>query len=147
MATPAPGERIISIAARKPLTARRAGQIIALFTVAVTLLSGVAMWLFDNDEYPNLGVAMWWAIQTVTTIGYGDVTPEEPIGRIIAAVVMLSGIGFLTVVTASITAVFIESARRRLTEEASPGQVTLAHLEERLGRIEAMLAEHRPTGS
>jgi voltage-gated potassium channel len=83
-------------------------------------------------------------VQTVTTVGYGDVTPEKTIGRIIAVVVMLSGIGFLTVVTASITAVFIETARRRLSEETGRGvDITMEHIDERLRRIEQLLAERR----
>lgn len=141
------GDRLLRLTARKPLTARRAGQIIGLFTVAVTLISGVLMWVFDHKEYPSLGVALWWAVQTVTTIGYGDVTPAEPVGRVIAVFVMLSGIGFLTVVTASITAVFIESARRRVGEQSGHGiEAKLEHLDDRLRRIEALL-EGRHGGS
>jgi voltage-gated potassium channel len=96
------------------MTARRAGLLIATVTVVVTIVSGVLMWVLDHDEFPNVWLGLWWAVQTVTTVGYGDVTPENPIGRAIAAIVMLSGIGFLTVVTAAITAVFVESARRKI---------------------------------
>ncbi len=142
MSVQGPSERLLRLTARRPLTARRAGQIIALFTIAVTLASGVLMWLLDNEEFPNLGLALWWAVQTVTTVGYGDITPHEPVGRVIATFVMLSGIGFLTVITASITAVFIESARRRLDRGAEIGP-ELAHLDQRLARIEALL-EQRP---
>ncbi|HJS69382.1 MAG TPA: potassium channel family protein [Gaiellaceae bacterium] len=126
----------------KQMTARRAGMLIAVVTVVVTIAAGVLMWALDHSEFPNVWLALWWAVQTVTTVGYGDVTPESVIGRSIATIVMLTGIGFLTVVTASITAVFVESARRRFyadTERAE--QDRHSEIIERLERIEAHLRE------
>ena len=55
---------------------------------------------------------MWWAVQTVTTVGYGDHVPETDAGQILAAAVMLLGIGFITVITASITGAFVARSRR-----------------------------------
>jgi voltage-gated potassium channel len=124
------------------MTARRAGLLIATVSVVVTIVSGVLMWALDHSEFPNVWLGLWWAVQTVTTVGYGDVTPENAVGRSIAAIVMLTGIGFLTVVTAAITAVFVESARRRLrvetekTERDRHGEIL-----ERLERIESRLPE------
>ena len=63
------------------------------------------------------GWGLWWAVQTVTTVGYGDTVPQTLAGRALATLVMLTGIGFISVVTAAITAAFIESARRRLDAE------------------------------
>jgi voltage-gated potassium channel len=123
---------------RKTMTARRAGLLIATVTVMVTIAAGVLMWALDHKEFPNVWLGLWWAVQTVTTVGYGDVTPENVKGRVLAALVMLTGIGFLTVVTASITAVFVESARRRFyadTEKAE--QDRHGEIIERLERIEA----------
>ena len=54
---------------------------------------------------------MWFTLQTVTTVGYGDNTPEHFMGRTVAAVVMITAIGLITVVTAAITSVFVEAAR------------------------------------
>jgi voltage-gated potassium channel len=124
------------------MTARRAGLLIASVTVVVTLVSGVLMWALDRDEFDNIWLGLWWAVQTVTTVGYGDVTPANPVGRIIAAVVMLTGIGFLTVVTAAITAVFVESARRRFRDETEQVERDRhGEILERLERIEARLPE------
>ena len=127
----------------KQMTARRAGMLIATVTVMVTIVSGVLMWALDHEEFPNIWLGLWWAVQTVTTVGYGDVTPENVQGRVLASLVMLTGIGFLTVVTASITAVFVESARRRFyadTERAEQKR----HIEimERLERIESRLPDN-----
>ena len=125
---------------RGPLSARRAARAVALVTVFVTVMSGVAIWLVDRDEFPNVWVGLWWAVQTVTTVGYGDITPSHVGGRLIAAVVMVSGVGFVTVVTAAITALFVESARRRVHRT---GEGTIEdHLDDiasRLERIERAL--------
>ena len=58
-----------------PPTARRAGQLIAVVTVAVAVVGGSAIALLDRDEFPTLGSGMWWSLQTVTTVGYGDHVP------------------------------------------------------------------------
>jgi voltage-gated potassium channel len=118
-------------------------MLIAVVTVIVTIAAGVLMRVLDHSEFPNVWLALWWAVQTVTTVGYGDVTPESVIGRAIATIVMLTGIGFLTVVTASITAVFVESARRKFyadTERAE--QSRHSEILERLERIESQLPDN-----
>jgi voltage-gated potassium channel len=121
---------------RKPLTPGRAGRSIALATLLVTLAAGVAMWLVDRQDFDNIGVGLWWSVQTVTTVGYGDDVPESVGGRILAAVVMLSGIGFLTVVTAAITATLIETVRRQYRDPTEERLIT--KLDEVLARIQAL---------
>jgi voltage-gated potassium channel len=113
-APPPPPMRGLNIVTRKPLTARRAAWIIASVTVAVTVISAVLMTLTDKKNFPNIGDALWWAIQTITTVGYGDLVPTSTAGRLVAALVMIVGIGFLTVITAAITSAFVESARHRI---------------------------------
>src|SRR5881398_1456096 len=75
---------------RDSLTARRAAGIIAAFTVAITVAGGILERLLDHREYPTIGRGLWFSLQTVTTVGYGDVTPRQAIGRAIASIVMLS---------------------------------------------------------
>jgi voltage-gated potassium channel len=127
---------------RETFTARRAAGIIAGFTVLVTIAGGVLERVLDHEEFHTIGKGLWFALQTVTTVGYGDVTPARREGRIIAAVVMLAGIGFLAVITASVTAGLVESGRRRFSarSEADVAQ-QLSELSERLARIEAALTE------
>lgn len=127
---------------RESLTARRAAGIIASFTVAITVAGGLLMRVLDHREYPTIGRGIWLALQTVTTVGYGDVTPRRTEGRIIAAVVMLAGIGFLSVITASVTASLVESSRRRLAaREEADADHRLDEIGERLARIEAVLRD------
>ncbi len=127
------------------LTARRAAGIIAAFTVVITVAGGFLERFLDHQEYPTIGKGMWFALQTVTTVGYGDVTPKQAVGRFIATVVMLTGIGFLAVVTASVTASLVESSRRRFTAQSEKDDVRqFNEITERLARIEAALDQHAP---
>jgi voltage-gated potassium channel len=128
------------------LTARRAGAIIAAFAFIITVAGGILERALDHREFPNIGKGLWFSLQTVTTVGYGDVTPKLAAGRIIAAVVMLTAIGFLAVITASVTAALVESGRRRyaLTSELDVTE-RLDDVSERLARIEAALNRLPPS--
>jgi len=72
---------------RDPKSVRRAMAVIVTATAIVVIGAGALMRLIDHREYASIWVGMWWAIQTVTTVGYGDVTPREPNGRIVATFV------------------------------------------------------------
>lgn len=54
----------------------------------------------------TFGDALWWAVVTTTTVGYGDISPETPIGRVLAVVLMLVGIGIIGTLTSAITSFF-----------------------------------------
>lgn len=130
------------------LTARRAAGIIAVFTVVITVAGGLLERVLDHQEYPTIGKGLWLALQTVTTVGYGDVTPKQPSGRFIAAVVMLAGIGFLAVVTAAVTATLVESSRRRFTAQSeSDAARQLDQIGQRLAKIERALDQQTGGGS
>lgn len=131
-----PGDTYMRWVLRKPLTPARAGWAIALATLAVTVVCAIVIRLVDKEEFGSVGLGFWWAVQTVTTVGYGDIVPTHTGARIVAAVLMLSGIGFLTVVTAVVTAAFLETVRRRLGD---PGQaVLLEKLDELSARLESV---------
>lgn len=130
----------------KPLTAGRAARIIMLATLVVTIIAGVLIWVLDHKEFPNLGTSLWWALQTVTTVGYGDVVPADTKGRIIGAVLMLQGIGLITVVAAAVTAALIEQARKRRHLDEQPASTGhLVQIEKRLDAIERALGVESPS--
>ena len=112
---------------------------IAAATFLLTLAGGGAAWLIDREDFDGLGDALWWAVQTVTTVGYGDVVPENVIGRLIGVALMLQGIALLTVITAAVTATLIEQARQRLQKE--PDDV-LTKLEQVDARLASIRGEH-----
>jgi voltage-gated potassium channel len=118
----------------RQLTARRAAWVIAGSTFVLTLAGGFAAWLVDRQDFDGVGDALWWAVQTVTTVGYGDVVPEHLTGRLIGVALMLQGIALLTVITAAVTATLVEQTRQRLRR--SEPDAVLAKLEQ----VEARLA-------
>ncbi len=120
-------------------TPRGAAIVIASVTTSITILAGLMMTAIDRDNFPTLGSGMWWAVQTVTTVGYGDKVPVTRAGQLVAALVMLLGIGFVTVITASITGAFVARSRQKEVDAGS-GSVSddqLADIIARLERIEA----------
>jgi len=93
----------------------------------------------------TFGDALWWALSTVTTVGYGDKFPVTGQGRLIGAVVMITGIAVLGVVTASVAGWFVDNLQTIEREEAKTSgdaerlAASLAEVLERLARIEAHL--------
>jgi voltage-gated potassium channel len=106
-------DRVFEGATSGRLTARRALAAIIILTTAVTVLAGLIMRLFDHSAYSTFGSGMWWAVQTVTTVGYGDNLPDNRLGYVVASILMLTGIAFLTVATATITAMLVEARHRK----------------------------------
>jgi voltage-gated potassium channel Kch len=111
-------ERRMARFASGPVSIRKAASIIVMATALVVVASGVLMRVLDRHEYPNIWRALWWAMQTVTTVGYGDVTPSTTSGRIIAVAVMLWGVAFVAILVASITSVFVSRASRERRSNA-----------------------------
>jgi voltage-gated potassium channel Kch len=122
-----------------PASVRHAAGLIALSTTLVVIGSGVLMRVLDRSEYPSIGRGVWWAMQTVTTVGYGDVTPAHTSGRIIAAFVMLWGIASVSIVVAAVTSSFVARAtRERAQDEQSAEDRLLARLDELGGCIDRL---------
>ncbi len=133
-------ERRMSRFLREPPSVRGAAGTIVVATAGVVVLGGILMRLIDRAEYSNIWVGMWWAMQTVTTVGYGDVTPQHVSGRIVAAAVMLEGIAFIAIVTAAITSTFVARAtaeHRRV--EALDEESDMDRMEARFDEIDRKL--------
>ena len=143
-----PIERRLSRFLREPLSVRNAADVIVVATAMVVVAGGLLMRFLDESEYPNIGRGLWWAMQTVTTVGYGDVTPEHTSGRIVASAIMLWGIAFLAILVAAITSTFVaRAAREREQAEAQDNQdddrlrADLADISLRLQHVEKMLTQ------
>src|SRR5262249_9678637 len=100
-------ERRMSKFLREPPSIRGAANVIVTATALIVVGGGVLIRFVDHSEYSNVWVGMWWALQTATTVGYGDVTPEHTSGRIVGVVMMLQGVAFLAIITAAITSSFV----------------------------------------
>ena len=83
----------------------------------------------------TVGNALWWAVVTITTVGYGDYTPVTPQGRIAAMVLMFVGFAVLATVTAQISSAFIDQAARTRAREAGTAPAPTPAQDERLRAI------------
>jgi ion channel len=119
-----------------PQTPRRAAWQIALSTVTIALAGGILAWLTDRKDFSSPGQGIWWSLQTVTTVGYGDVVPHHTEGRVIASLVMLTGVAFIAVVTSAVTAALIESAHERRRSSESGDSTSSADAERSEGMEE-----------
>ena len=97
---------------RRGLRPRDAAYLIVAVWLIAVILFGVVEHLLDDETFPTAWLGMWWALQTVTTVGYGDVVPQDTVGRAIASLLLLGGLSLLSVVTATITSNFVARAER-----------------------------------
>lgn len=135
-------ERRMTKFMREPPSVRLAAQVIVTATVLVVVVGGVMMRVFDHTEYHSIWLGMWWVLQTVTTVGYGDLTPEKSIGKILTSLVMLYGIAFLSITTAAITSVFVARAEQeRMTGLDAAADAAQDSVDERFDRIDAQLSQ------
>ena len=130
-------------------------SVIALLIVAV---AGATLALLDSKDVPSVWDGVWWAMVTVTTVGYGDVTPTTVAGRLIAILVMLLGIAFFAILTATISATFVKQDERpdELREELRAIAARLDRIEQTLTSADDLAADdlisgrrgvgRRPTG-
>ena len=106
---------------REPPKVRTAASVIVVATLVIVVGGGALFRVLDHKEYASLWIGMWFALQTVTTVGYGDVTPKDAAGKLVAALIMLEGIAFLAIVTAAITSTFVARAAQDSIETAENG--------------------------
>jgi voltage-gated potassium channel len=128
---------------------RRATEILVTLTLrkAVGLIVGVATMLatgaavlvgFIDPAIGTRGDALWWAVTTVTTVGYGDVVPTNTAGRVVAAVLMLVGLGLIPLITSVVVSILV-SQRSRESGEAQ--LEALGRIHERIDALERRLAD------
>jgi voltage-gated potassium channel len=114
------------------ILARRGLTYVVMLTALLVVVGGGVLSLIEPDSVDGgFGSGIWWALVTTTTVGYGDIAPETTPGRLVAAVLMLMGIGLISTLAASVAAYFVG-------QEEGPD---LGEINERLERIEALLRE------
>ena len=89
---------------------------LAVTFVGLALIGGVIIRFVDHQNFPSVGLGIWWALQTVTTVGYGDVVPATTAGRTIGGLEMVLGIAFISFVTAGVTSTLVQRAAREKSE-------------------------------
>ena len=119
--TPPPQRRsFIERSVRRIANARSLVLGLSLTFVGLAFVGAIVIRIVDPDNFPSLGLAIWWALQTVTTVGYGDVVPSNDVGRVIGGIEMVIGISFITFLTAGVTSTVIQraSAKAQAVERA-----------------------------
>jgi len=123
------------------LTHRRNLPYVAALTLLLVTVTGIAVHETDPSRFPNPWRGLWFAIVTVTTVGYGDTFPTSVVGRLVASFLMIVGIGFLGLATASIAGHFVnqdaEDKHREATDKQDQILAELRRVHERLDRLEA----------
>jgi voltage-gated potassium channel len=117
------------------LTLFRAVRMVATVAMSLALVAAVLETIVDSgiDGFNN---ALWWAIVTVTTVGYGDVVPTTSVGRIIAGALMLVGVSAIPIATSLVVSVFVTRAQEKQREQDADEREEITA---RLDRIEQAL--------
>lgn len=133
--------RAVTNRRRRRLSLLQAVLLVATGTTLIVLVAGTLVTFTDPAEFGNPWLGFWWAVTTMTTVGYGDLVPESVAGKIIGASVMLAGIAalaFLTAIGASAIVVSEvgEEEEELIEREESDILAVLREIQQRLDRIE-----------
>lgn len=118
---------------------------VATIALSLALIAAVLETIVDSgiDGFNN---ALWWAIVTVTTVGYGDVVPTTTAGRIIAGALMLVGVSAIPIATSLVVSVFITRLQAKQREQdAAEREQIVRHLERIERAIERMAERTEPS--
>ena len=131
----------VSSTIRKVLARNYLGHVL-LIALAFTLISGLIMAGID-PAIEDVWQGLWWAWVTVATVGYGDIVPESTAGRVFGSLVILFGVGFFSLLTASFSAYFVSRGEVEIEEEIEEEELEemseLKRIEDRIDAMEKTL--------
>ena len=127
---------------RKIADARSITIALAVTFVGLAFAGAIAMRFLDEESFPSFGLAVWWALQTVTTVGYGDVVPAGATGKVIGSIEMVLGVSFISFLTAGVTSAVVQrSQNSRYEEERERSADDVERLVEALGEVRTAIAD------
>jgi voltage-gated potassium channel len=150
------GPTLIERQVRRIANARSVSFGLAVTFVVLALVCAIVMRIVDEHDFGSLSLAVWWALQTVTTVGYGDIVPTTSVGRLVGGIEMVLGVSFIAFLTAGVTSTVIErggaqvAEADRAREERNTQTIVdaltatrhaIAELEKRLGQIESRITD------
>jgi voltage-gated potassium channel len=112
-------------------------QYMIAFTGFSIVLGALSIMTLES-KISNFGDAMWWALVTATTVGYGDISPETSGGRIVASILMIVGIGLIGMITGSIATFFVGKLVGQSEEKNSYSTTHATMIKEQIDKIEAL---------
>ena len=118
----------------------RAVRLVALVAITVMLVAALLARLVEPEEFTSYWVALWWAVVTVGTVGYGDYVPHTGAGRAVAAGTIVLSMALIPTVTSLIVAALIGKLQR---EQQATQLARLDEISERLEAIERRLDTRR----
>jgi voltage-gated potassium channel len=141
------GRSFLAARTQRAVANRRVFPYLAVVTLLLGLLAGFVVTLVDRKDFPTFGDGVWWAIVTLSTVGYGDIVPHTAWGRVVGSFVIVVGVTFIAFLTATVTSAFIAAAEQEAREverqrQAAAEEETrqlLRSLKAQLDAIEARL--------
>ena len=129
--------------AEKAIARRRIFRYLASALLVLSFAAGVLAWIVAREDFPTLGDALWWALVTLATVGYGDVVPHTEVGRVIGSAVIVMGVTFLAILTSTVTSYLVSNdqelrAAQEHAERAAEDDETQVMLGEVLERLTAL---------
>jgi voltage-gated potassium channel len=114
------GEAYVIINALK--ASQKKISVFLLAVAALVVVIGSIMYVIEGEKngFTNIPVSIYWAIVTLTTVGYGDLSPQTPLGKILAGIVMIAGYGIIAVPTGIVTVEFSQTMKKQISTEACP---------------------------
>src|SRR3954447_10825525 len=137
---------------RKGMRPRYAAYLVIMTWLIAIAVFGILQRAADPHTYPTIWLAWWWAIQTVTAARSRELVPQQTAGKVVAAVLMVGGLAFLSILTATITSSFVARRQERARLKGDdPVMQELTRLSEHVESLEAemkraRLAEHGAPG-
>lgn len=107
----------------RALKASQSKIAVFLFTVlTMIVVIGAIMYVVEGpvNGFTSIPTSMYWAIVTMTTVGYGDISPQTPIGQMLASIVMIIGYSIIAVPTGIVTVEIAEASRKSITTQVCP---------------------------
>jgi len=126
-----------ALQAERRLTSGDSLRVASILTVTAICIAGAGQAAFASGDFPSLWDGIWWAVTTTTTVGYGDLYPTSVQGRIIGMALMFVGIGFLSLLTASIASRFVKQERGTEHDEVME---TLRKLQAEVAELKAYVS-------
>lgn len=133
--------RLVGLTGRLHKFLKTNGLIYYLYISLTVIL--IASSLYCISEKVSFGTALWWSITTATTVGYGDVSPTTGLGKAAAVLLMFLGIGFIGMLTSSLTNFFDTSTDNDLEKELAELKRQNKELEDHLSRLEKLVKENK----
>ena len=137
-----PRPALIERRIHKIANARSITLALATTFLGLALVGAAVIRFLDESSFPTFGQAFWWALQTVTTVGYGDVVPSGAAGKVIGGIEMILGVSFISFLTAGVTSVIVQRAQdKRHDVERAQADQDVERLMEALGELRTAIAD------